>query len=1184
MIAIAEHSQRRVPIIAPGLERAAHLKGVTVSISVVAAGDGVGYLLRSVVRGDCDLAEPSAVLRYYTEAGTPPGRWLGKGVAELGDGALKPGDTVTEEHLKRLVGVGLDPVTGEPLGLTFPEAAGSSDRKVVAGFDLTFSVPKSVSVLWGLADRQNQALILAAHHAALAEVIEFFEREIAATRIGHGGIAQVDVAGVAAVAYDHWDSRAHDPQLHTHLVISNKVRTLIDGEWRTLDSRAMYKAQVALSEHYNAVLMDRLTGTFGIGWDQRDRGERRTKAWEITGVPEDLISEFSSRSRDVDIRTDELIAQYEARHGRRPSPETINKLRAQATLETRPEKQIRSLTDLTAEWHHRAQPHLGETTEWAHDVITSGLGYVFRADDVSADLVDKLGSRVVDVVSQKRATWTYWNLWAEATRQTMGVRIVSHEEREQLVSRVVAAAQARSLPLTPPEIVPTPQMLIRADGSSALRPRHHVVYSNTRIMAAETRLLTRAQDTTGPVAGRGGLLVAVRARYRGHRLSAEQATALASIATSGRVVDVLVGPAGTGKTTAMSALLTAWHHDHGPGSVIGLAPSAAAAKVLADDLGIPCDTTARWLTSHHHGHTEFEQGQLVIVDEASLASTMDLDRITAAAEQAGAKVLLVGDPAQLQSVDAGGAFGMLVEARNTTVADNGTRVGGGAPTLTGVRRFRRDWEKTTSLALRDGDASVIDTYDHHDRIREGTTAEMIDTAYAAWQRSIAAGETSVLVAEATTVVHDLNQRARADRILTGLTSPGRDVPLSDGARASVGDLVITRRNDRTLTTMRDVLDGGFVRNGDRWQITAVHQDGSVEARREGQKLGASVLLPADYVAEHLDLGYAVTAHRAQGLTVDSSHVLVTRTTTRENLYVAMTRGRDTNMAYVALDEPTTDHNPRPDDKTTARSILFGVLQHSGAELSAHQTRTAEHHKWTGIAQLAAEYDIIASLAQRDRWTDLVLRTFITDGRLTPAEARTAIDSDSFWSLCAELRRIEAAGHDVHAALRRVVGQRNLIDADDPCAVVLTRLARDERRNARPSKRAVALIAGLIPPARGPMPDDVREALDERARLLEERATTLARTAIQDRAGWVHRMGYGVRLYGHGPVPRELVVVAAYRDKYGITGREPLGPAVNDPRQGHDRKTVRAAISKARRPTQLAPLIPARSIPSPSIGM
>ncbi|WP_460886989.1 MobF family relaxase [Promicromonospora xylanilytica] len=1132
------------------------------SISVVAAGDGVGYLLRSVVRGDCDLAEPSAVLRYYTEAGTPPGRWLGKVIAEFGDGKLKAGETVTEEHLKRLVGVGLDPVTGKPLGLTFPEASGTSDRKVVAGFDLTFSVPKSVSVLWGLADRQNQALILAAHHAALAEVVEFFEREIAATRIGHGGTAQVDVVGVAAVAYDHWDSRAHDPQLHTHLVISNKVRTLIDGQWRALDSRAMYKAQVALSEHYNAVLMDRLTGTFGIGWDQRDRGERRAKAWEITGVPENLISEFSSRSRDIDVRSDQLIAQYEARHGRRPSPETINKLRSQATLETRPEKQIRSLSDLTTEWHHRAATQVGEAAAWAHDVITSGLGHAFRADDVSTDLVNKLGARVVDLVSQKRATWTFWNLWAEATRQTMGVRLASHEEREQLVSRVVEAAQARSLPLTPPELAPTPKMLLRADGSSALRPRHHVAYSNTRIMAAETRLLTRAQDTTGPVAGRRGLRVAVRNRYRGDHLTVEQSSALVSIATSGRVVDVLVGPAGTGKTTAMSALLTAWHHHRGAESVIGLAPSAAAAKVLADDLGIPCETTARWLTSHHHGYSDLTNGQLVIVDEASLASTMDLDRITTAAAQAGAKVLLMGDPAQLQSVDAGGAFGMLVEARNTAAGENTTRVGEGAPTLTGVHRFRNDWEKAASLALREGAPSVIDAYDDHDRLTEGTTTDMIDAAYAAWQRSAATGESSVLVAEATTVVHDLNQRARADRILAGFTNASRDVALTDGTRASVGDLVITRRNERTLTTTSDSHDGGFVRNGDRWQITAVHHDGSVEARREGHGHDASVRLPAGYVAEHLDLGYAVTAHRAQGLTMDSSHVLVTRTTTRENLYVAMTRGRDTNIAYVALDEPTTDHNPRVDDRTTARSILFGVLQHSGAELSAHQTRAAEHDKWTGIAQLAAEYDTIASLAQRGRWADLAMRTFVTDGRLMPDEARTAIESDSFWSLCAELRRTEAAGHDPSATLQRVVGQRNLLDADDACAVVLNRLASDNQRRTRPMRRSAPLIAGLVPPALGPMPVDERLALEERARLIEARAVAVAQAAVRDRAAWVQRVGLPTAEACSRAPSRGIVSVAAYREKYGVTGLEPVGRITNEPRRTREREAAQAAMGHA----------------------
>lgn len=298
----------------------------------------------------------------------------------------------------------------------------------------------------------------------------------------------------------------------------------------------------------------------------------------------------------------------------------------------------------------------------------------------------------------------------------------------------------------------------------------------------------------------------------------------------------------------------------------------------------------------------------------------------------------------------------------------------------------------------------------------------------------------------------------------------------------------------------------------------------------------------------------------------------------------MTRGRDANMAYVALDEPGTDHTPSIDKHVTARGILSGVLQHSGVELSAHQTRTAEHDKWTGIAQLAAEYDTIASIAQRDRWTALALRTFVTDGRLTLTEARTATESDSFWSLCAELRRTEAAGNDAHATLARVVRQRTLLDADDACAVVMTRLTRDGRRGVRPSRRPAPLIAGLIPPALGPMPDDARHALDERARLIEERATALARAAVHGRAAWVQRTGLPTTGNSSKATPPELVTVAAYRHRHGIKGSDPLGRATNDPRHGRDRDTARAAISNAGRTAQLVSPPRATSVPSPPISL
>ena len=264
---------------------------------------------------------------------------------------------VTEAQLALLIGMGRDPVTGEQLGRAYPsykslgerirervdaldpemtledcadetarieaEEAAGGVRQAVAGFDLTFSVPKSVSVLWGVADAATQERIAEAHHAAVADVLAFFEREVAATRAGvsdgDGAVAQVDVAGVAAVAYDHYDSRAGDPQLHTHLVVSNKVLTPMDGRWRSLDGRPVFASVTALSAHYNAVLADRLTRELGVGWEMRQRGPDRNPQWEIAGVSEELIREFSSRSREIEIAKDRLIADYLAAHGRMPS-------------------------------------------------------------------------------------------------------------------------------------------------------------------------------------------------------------------------------------------------------------------------------------------------------------------------------------------------------------------------------------------------------------------------------------------------------------------------------------------------------------------------------------------------------------------------------------------------------------------------------------------------------------------------------------------------------------------------------------------------------------------------------------------------------------------------------------------------------------------------------------------------
>lgn len=1159
---------------------------MTVSMRVMSAGDGYKYLLRTVVAGDGDRSLSSSLTRYYSAEGTPPGHWLGAGVAGLGGGQIAEGDQVSDAQLQLLVGMGRDPITGDPLGRAYPEyrsvaerietRTGALDpslgpasraeavaaieaeeaergmRRAVAGFDFTFSIPKSASVLWAVADAGSQALIADAHHAAVAEVVAFMEREVAATRTGatgrDGAVAQVDVRGLIATAFDHYDSRAGDPHLHTHVVISNKVQTVLDGKWRSLDGRPMHAAVVALSELHEAVFADHLARSFGVEWEARDMGRDRNPAWAITGVPEALVKEFSTRARHIDADTDRLIGQYVETHGRRPSPVTIMKLRAQATLSTRPEKEVRSLADLTALWRERAGQVLGsDGTPWARGVMVNAEPLLLRADDVPLDVIASLGQDVVAAVGEKRSTWHRWNLTAEAARQTMGYRFASTEDREAIVGLVVDAAEAASLRLTPPELASSPAEFRRPDGTSVFRPKHSALFSSEVLLAAEDRLLERARTTTAPTVPLTTVeRITKRPDSKGRMLGDDQAAALTKIAASGRVVDLLVGPAGAGKTTAMSALRRAWEHEHGRGSVVGLAPSAVAAQVLADDLGIQTENTAKWLDTHDRTGESFRKDQLVIVDEASLAGTLSLDRITTLAEEAGAKVLLVGDHAQLQSVTAGGAFSLLVHDHDD------------APKLVDVHRFVHPWEKTASLALRHGRTEVIDTYAAHGRVIGGETEEMIDAAYTAWRNDTLAGRAAVLVTDSNESVQALNNRARADLILDGTVNARCEIELHDGTRAAAGDTVITRRNDRRLHAGRS-----WVRNGDRWTVTEVRDDGALTLRRAGRKWGASVMVPSEYAAEHLDLGYAVTSYRAQGITVDSSHVLADASMTRETFYVAMTRGREENIVYVAVDKPDPAHDsPHPGDNedASARSVLFGVLQHVGAELSAHETITAEQDTWASIAQLAAEYESLAAAAQHDRWAALIRSSGLSDD-----DADDAIASPAFGALTSELRRAEANQHDVEILLPRLVRARGFGDADDIAAVLHHRVAK---ATARPSgsgraRKGPRLIAGLVPEATGTMPSEMRQALTERRDLIETRADALLDTALTEKHEWTTKLGIQPKQARAAQAWRYAArTIAAYRDRYGITGPAPLGAPAEAEAQKIDAARARAALDRA----------------------
>ena len=387
----------------------------------------------------------------------------------------------------------------------------------------------------------------------------------------------------------------------------------------------------------------------------------------------------------------------------------------------------------------------------------------------------------------------------------------------------------------------------------------------------------------------------------------------------------------------------------------------------------------------------------------------------------------------------------------------------------------------------------------------------------------------------------------------GLVADG-GVRLHDGTRAAAGDVVITRRNDRRLALGR-----GWVKNNDRWIVADTHDDGSLTVRRERSRWRSTITLPAGYAAEHVDLGYAITAHRAQGATVDTAHALVASPQmTREALYVALTRGRDENSAYVVTDQHHLEqHQHRDDLQNTARSILYGILQHTGAELSAHETITAEQDEWASIRQLAAEYETIAQSAQHDRWLGL-LRT----GGLDETVIDELVSSEVYGVLSTELRRLDAEGHDVDALLPQVIRAGNLDDVDDLGSLLRYRMQKVTSRFT-PSTRRRQLIAGIVPKASGHMDPEMELALTEREKLITERAVALAHQAAGEGSSWAARVLLSSADATSGDFLEWLTVVAAYRDRYGVTDHDPLGAVPDADAQRVDYERARSALDALR---------------------
>ncbi|TRW79521.1 AAA family ATPase [Mycolicibacterium sp. 018/SC-01/001] len=806
----------------------------------------------------------------------------------------------------------------------------------VAGYDLTFSPVKSVSALWAIAPLTVAEKIETAHDAAVAEVLDWLQDHAAFTRLGTNGVAQVDTEGLIAAAFTHRDSRAGDPDLHTHIAVSNKV-CHVDANgvrrWLALDGQPLHRTVVAASELYNTRLEAHLSSSLGVSFTEKSRGAGKRPVREIVGLPGELLSRWSSRRAMIEGRTAELAKQFQTDHGREPTHVEIIALAQQATLETREDKhEPRSLAQQRATWRNQAVEVLGRdgVQRMLADILDHPARQ-YRVPVTDDRWVSARADEIIATVAQNRATWQRHHVRAEA------LRVVRHHNVSHnvgLVDRITDTALSESFSVPHASVgdglLGEPVALRRRDGASVYTRHGTQTFTSRDILAAERRILTAVARVDGRCATDLDVEFArADAELRGRTLNPGQVALVAEMATCGRRLALALAPAGTGKTTAMAALAHAWRSSGG--HVLGLAPTAEAAIVLDEDLKSRTDTIDKYVhtidqpaNAQPSWFRRVGPDTLIIVDEAGKASTVGLDRLIADALSKGASVRLIGDDGQLSSISAGGVLRDIADATD-------------ALTLTEVVRFKSPAEAAAGLALHDADPAGIAFYIDHHRIHVGTEDTAADMAYRAWRDDLAAGTDSILLAPTNDIITTLNARARADRIATTPHAQHQPtVVLSDGLHASVGDTIRTRRNNRRIPIGRD----DYVRNGYRYTITDVRPDGAIVAHH--LRSGRHVTLPAGYLAEHVTLGYAATIDSAQGLTAGSRtttgtcHIVGSDQLTRQHLYVAMTRGTDENHLYLSTAEadPHRLLSPKATHPDTAVDVLTRVLARDGAQVSA----------------------------------------------------------------------------------------------------------------------------------------------------------------------------------------------------------------------------------------------------------
>ena len=472
----------------------------------------------------------------------------------------------------------------------------------------------------------------------------------------------------------------------------------------------------------------------------------------------------------------------------------------------------------------------------------------------------------------------------------------------------------------PADNIEEPEALRRVDGSSVYTVAGADLYTSQRILDAERRLVIAAGRRDGSAVDESAVdLALLEMAANGTALDSGQAGLVRQMCTSAVRVQLAIAPAGAGKTTAMRALALAWTQDGG--QVLGLAPSAAAAAVLREQTGIRTDTIAKLTWSLDHGDlpdwaAAVGPSTLLIIDEAGMADTLSLDAAVQFAIDRGGKVRLVGDDQQLAAIGAGGALRDIKQTH-------------GALHLAELHRFTNPAEAAASLALREGNPTALTFYLDQDRIHVGDIAKTTEDAFTAWVLDRSAGLDAIMLAPTRQLVAELNRRARAHRL--DHSQATAEVHLADGNQASVGDVIITRSNNRRLRLSAT----DWVKNGDRWTITHIGRKGDLQVRHNRNHL--TVRLPADYVRESTGLGYATTIHSAQGVSADTMHGLATGQESRQQLYTMLTRGRHANHLYLQVvgdGDPHTLIRPDTISPRTPTETLQQILARDEAPVSA----------------------------------------------------------------------------------------------------------------------------------------------------------------------------------------------------------------------------------------------------------